>query len=138
MTSGSLSLKSKLNTLALVVFVIFTLVPILMSFGYAALYSIGLAGALRSGFTISNWANTFTSQEVISSFLFSLYVAIVSMTITIAAAMFLNSMFSKELTQGSLSTVIYFPLALPSIVAAFFTFQMFSKSGFLSRLFFQF
>ncbi len=131
-------MKSKLNLLALFVFILFTIVPLLMSFGYAVLYSLGLAGILHSGFTISYWSNTIASQEVISSFLFSLYIAIVSMTITIATALFLNSIFSKELSRGKLSTLIYFPLGLPAIVAAFFTFQTFSKSGLLSRVFYQF
>ena len=131
-------MKSKLNLLALFVFIFFTIVPLLMSFSYAVLYSLGLAGVLHSGVTISYWRNTIASHEVISSFLFSLYVAIVSMTITIAAALFLNSIFTKELSRGKLSTLIYLPLALPAIVAAFFTFQTFSKSGLLSRIFLQF
>ena len=131
-------MKSKLNTSALFVFALFTIVPLFMSFGYAALYSVGLAGILRPGFTISYWITTLTSNEVISSFLFSLYIAIVSMTITISLALLVVSILKKELSHGWISTFFYLPLGIPAIVAAFFAFQVFARAGLFSRVFFQF
>jgi putative spermidine/putrescine transport system permease protein len=130
-------LKSKIESLWLAIFFLFTAVPIGISFGYAALYSFGIAGILPGGFTISNWTHTLFSSEVIFSFLFSIYVATISMALTIASALFLTSIFRKDLKHGWQATIIYLPLAVPSIVAAFFTFQLFTKAGFLSRIFYQ-
>ena len=108
-----------------------------MSAGYAVLYSFGLAGSLRSGFTISKWTETLSSQEVVTSFLFSLYIATCSMILAVAMAMLLICFLRREIRSRWFSTFNYFPLAIPAIVAAFCSFQLFSKAGLLSRLFYR-
>lgn len=114
------------ESFALSFFFLFTLVPLILSFGYAALYSLGLAGILNTSFTLSNWTNTVGSREVISAFLFSFYVALISMFITITLALLLTSIFRNEVSRA---TVIYLPLGIPAVVAAFYTFQVLSKTG---------
>jgi putative spermidine/putrescine transport system permease protein len=119
------------GSIALFFYFLFTLVPILLSFGYATLYSFGLVGILNTSFTLSNWTNTLASREVILAFLFSFYVALVSMFITITIALVLTSIFRQEVNRAS---VIYLPLGIPAIVAAFYTFQLLSKAGLFSLI----
>ena len=57
-------MKNKTQSLSLAIFFLFTAVPIAISFGYATLYSFGLIGILRGGFTFSYWINTSAPQEV--------------------------------------------------------------------------
>jgi putative spermidine/putrescine transport system permease protein len=129
-------LKNKFTNFALLIYGLFTFIPLLTSFGYATLYSFGLAGILRSGFTFSNWVNTVSAIEVISSFAFSFYIATASIVLAISLALFWAAIFRKELHHRWASIVFYLPLGIPAIVAAFFTFQIFSKSGLLSRILF--
>ena len=126
-----MSLKNKFETFALSFFGLFTAVPIILSFGYAALYSFGVVGILNTSFTLSNWTNTLTSGEVVSAFVFSFYVALVSIFITILLALLLTSIFRNEVNRA---TVIYLPLGITAIVAAFYTFQVLSKAGLFSLL----
>jgi putative spermidine/putrescine transport system permease protein len=119
------------------VFLTFTAVPLILGFGYAALYSVGLAGVISHGWTLQHWSHTITSSEVASSFGFSFYVATVTVILAVMLSLFLTFHLRNEITLRWFSTILYFPLAIPSIVAAFFSFQLLSKAGFASRVFFQ-
>src|SRR5436309_2480456 len=80
---------------------------------------------------------TISSPEVSSSLIFSLYIATVTILVAVISALFLSFRLLTEIRHQWFSTILYFPLAIPAVVAAFFTFQVLSKAGLLSRVVFQ-
>lgn len=129
-------MKNKSQTFWLSVFCAVSVLPVVAGFVYALLYSVGLAGVYEIGLTLKNWAAIFSSPEIINSFLFSFYIAVVSISIALFVALLFVINYGAHFDKGILSYVIYFPLSIPAIVAAFFIIQLLSKSGLISRLFF--
>lgn len=108
----------------------------LFGFGYALLYSFGLTGILSDGFTTAYWEKTLLAVEFWKSLGFSFFIALIVMSISLFFSLWIVISWTKNLYQGLLSYVSYLPLAFPAIVMAFFSFQLLSKSGVVSRLFF--
>lgn len=104
---------------------------------YAFLYSLGGIGLLSTGWTTEYWERTLVSIELWESLGFSLFIATAVMGISLFFAISLVMSWIKQFGKGWLSYVIYLPLAFPAIVMAFFSFQLLSKGGFLSRLFYK-
>ncbi len=129
--------RNSLGRLGLALFLALAILPILFSLGYAVAYSTGLAGLLSDGFTGEHWAKLGQGSEIWASFGLSLYVAGVSVVLTISLSLVLALYLRRPLGYGALSYIIYFPLALPATVAAFLVFQLFSGAGYLSRILFQ-
>lgn len=120
--------------LGLGLFFTLTAFPLLLGIGYALLYSLGLTGMLREGFTLEHWRAVLGSASFWESMAFSACVALVSISLAVALALLLVVRRPHAFEEGPLSYFIYLPLAIPAIVMAFFIFQMMSKAGFLSRL----
>ncbi len=120
--------------IGLVLFVLIAILPIGFSLGYAAAYSVGLAGLLGEGFTLVHWARLFSRGEVWASFGLSLYVAFVTSVLSVGLGLVLALYLRRPLKAGWLSYLIYFPLAIPATVAAFLVFQWFSGAGLVARL----
>lgn len=114
------------------------MVPFCAAFIYALLYSFGVVGVLNNGFTLEFWKSVFSSGELLSSFGYSALVAAISVLLSVGLAIWITLKFTRELNKRFLSFIIYLPLAIPGIVAAFFTFQLFSKAGFFSRIAYSF
>lgn len=115
-------------------FVLFVTVPVLSGIIYAVLYSFGLIGLLNKEFTSEAWETVILGKSFWTSFFFSFYVAVVSVGVSLIISLVTAISFRKNLSNGVLATAIYLPLCFPGTVMAFFSFQMLSKSGFLSRL----
>lgn len=115
-------------------FLAFTILPLAAGLIYALLYSLGLAGILAQGFTFEYWLNVLQSTEIWRSLGFSFYIATASMALATVFALALVLKLKDAFSQGLLSYVIYFPLAIPAMVAAFISFQLLGKAGFFSRL----
>ncbi|MCB9267420.1 MAG: ABC transporter permease subunit [Lewinellaceae bacterium] len=111
-----------------------TAIPLLLGIGYALLYSLGLAGILSEGFTLEHWQAVLGSGSFWETMAFSAAVAMVSIGFAVGLALLLVARWPHAFERGPLSLFIYFPLAIPAIVMAFFIFQMMSKGGVLSRL----
>lgn len=120
--------------LSIATFIILAAVPVLFGLGYAMLFSFGLTGILNDGFTITYWEETLTAAAFWKSLGYSLYIALVVMLISLFFSLWIVISWIHQLNKGSLSYIIYLPLAFPAIVMAFFSFQLLSKSGFISRL----
>ncbi|NEN23542.1 ABC transporter permease subunit [Cryomorpha ignava] len=131
-------MKNKLVNIGLLFFVLIGVVPFCAAFIYALLYSFGMVGVLNTGFTLAFWKSVFASGEVLGSFGYSAVVAAISVLLSVSIAMWVALKFTRELNKRFLSFIIYLPLAIPGIVAAFFTFQLFSKAGFFSRIAYSF
>lgn len=130
-------MQSKLRFLSLAIFLILTLLPLMVGMGYALLYSVGLTGILNHGFTLLHWQKLFTEGSFLKAFLFSIWIAIITMLIAVSVAIAVVLSFLRVFQKGIFSFFIYLPLVFPAMVVGFFTFQMLSKSGLLSRIGFQ-
>ena len=126
--------RNTLGLTGLALFVLVAILPIGFSLAYAAAYSLGWVGLLSEGFTFAYWAKVAAGGEVWGTFGWSLYVATVTVVLTVGLALVLALYLRRPLQHGPLSYVIYFPLALPATVAAFLVFQLFSGAGYLARV----
>ena len=128
----------KKNNILVIIYVVITVAPLLSGLIYAALYSFGLIGNIgRAGFTLSYWKTLFAEKEILFSLWYSCYIAVTALFLSVSFAMLLTIFLKKDIEKGLFSYIIYFPLAIPAIASAFFIFQLLSKSGFISRIFFQ-
>ncbi|MCY7409635.1 MAG: ABC transporter permease subunit [Chitinophagales bacterium] len=129
-------MKNRSNILSHSFFALLVIAPFAAGIIYALLYSFGFIGELNQEFTLQHWKNVLQSAEIFKSFFFSIYIGITSLLISVSIA-FLFVMKRKINSSGWMSYFFYLPLAIPAMVAAFFTFQFLSGAGFLSRIFFQ-
>lgn len=97
-------------------------------------YSIGLAGPLATGFTLRHWQQLPSETSLLVSLGFSLYIAVASvgLAVLIALALVLNR--QRMFRYRPFPTLLYVPLLFPSLVVAFYLFQLLSGSGWLSRM----
>lgn len=121
----------------MVFFLLIGVVPFFAAFIYALLYSFGLVGVLNTGFTTQFWQSVLESGSFFNSFAYSATIAFIALFLSVGGALWITLKFRKNLDQRFLSFVMYLPLAIPGIVAGFFTFQLFSKGGFFARLSYQ-
>ncbi|MEL6651777.1 MAG: ABC transporter permease subunit [Bacteroidota bacterium] len=115
-------------------FLTLSVLPLAAGLIYALLYSLGLAGILAEGFTLEYWQAVLSAGEIWSSLAYSTYIATAAMLIATLLALVLVLGLRSAFQKGLLSYVIYFPLAIPAMVAAFISFQLLGKAGFFSRL----
>lgn len=132
--SGSRLSRDKAGLAGLLLFLLVAVAPIVWCVGYAIAYSLGLAGFLRRGFTLHYWATSIGGGEVVRSFLFSGGVAVAVVVIGAACAITIVLGFREELRRGYLASLLYAPLALSGLVAAFLISRWLSGAGFVSRL----
>lgn len=125
------------STISIIFFMLIGVVPFAAAFIYALLYSFGIVGVVNTGFTTQFWQTVIASGEFFKSFGYSAAIAAISVIISVSAALWLALKFRKELDKKFLSYIIYLPLAIPGVVAAFFTYQLLSKAGFFSRFAYQ-
>jgi len=111
--------------------------PFAAALGYAIGYSLGMLGLVNEGFSLKYWTSVLSSGEFLVSLLYSAGIAAISVLISVGLALAITLAYRKQLEKKFLSFIIYLPLAVPGVVAAFFTYQLFSKTGFFSRLSFQ-
>lgn len=111
--------------------------PLVLGIGYALLYSFGIVGTLNTGFTFSYWQQLFDSSEVWISFAYSALISGISIILCILISLWVALKYHTYFSMGPLSYFIYLPLAFPSMVAAFFFFQLLSGAGFLARIAYQ-
>lgn len=97
-------------------------------------YSLGIGGPLATDFTTQYWQQLSTETSLLVSLVFSLYVSIssVGLALLIALALVLNR--QRMLRRWPFPTLLYLPLLFPSLVVAFYLFQLLSGSGWISRM----
>jgi putative spermidine/putrescine transport system permease protein len=128
----------KRNRIGIVFYVCVVALPLGAGIVYALLYSFGLIGTNNEGGpTTEHWKAVFSDRSVIYSFAYSTYVAVTALLLAVLSGLYLALGFKRELNRGFFSYLIYFPLAIPAIVTAFFIFQLLSASGIFSRLAFR-
>ncbi len=120
-----------------VFFILLVTVPVLSGVVYAVLYSFGLIGILNQEISLQAWETVLGENPFWRALSFSFYAAIISVVFSLIISLSIAISWQKNLQKGILGTLIYLPLCFPGTVMAFFSFQMLSKSGFLSRLGYQ-
>jgi len=130
-------LRNRYNSISILILLAFGVLPFASAFIYALLYSFGVIGIVNEGFTLKFWLSVLSTSEFITSFFYSSSIAAVTIAISVGLALLITKTYIKQFDQGFLSFIIYLPLAIPSIVAAFFTLQLLSKGGFFSRIFYK-
>ncbi len=129
--------KRLINSIPIALIVVFAILPLVAGIGYALLYSFGIVGVLSSGLTTQYWQAIFANNDVLITFLYTIALSIVSICLCVGGGIFLAVYLGKKLNKGFVAYAIYLPMAFPSLVAAFFFFQLLGNAGFLSRLLFQ-
>jgi putative spermidine/putrescine transport system permease protein len=118
---------------ALVLFVLLIALPAWLGIGYALLNGLGLVGFKADGFTTEHLAALFNTGRFAESFSYTLLLAVsVTLMATVLAALVLRVLFTRR--RSTLPSWFFLPLAMPPIVAAFFSFHFLSNTGLLSRL----
>ena len=125
------------KTLTFYLYVGLMLLPLFAGFLYSFLYSTGSIGLLSKGFNWNSWTAVFNDSSVLNTFLDSALVATISIAISMVLALYLVLRTQLAYTKGMLQTILQIPLAFPSIINAFFLFQLLNKGGLLSRIFFK-
>jgi len=130
-------LRSRRVSISLVLFLLIGIIPFGAALSYALLYSFGLVGALSEGFTLTYWDTILASGDFLRSFAYSAIIAGLAVVLSVGMALALVLKMHATFQHKFLSYVIYLPLAIPGVVASFFTLQMLSKSGFFARIAYQ-
>ncbi|PJB13167.1 MAG: sulfate ABC transporter permease [Flavobacteriales bacterium CG_4_9_14_3_um_filter_40_17] len=118
-------------------FIAIVVLPVASGLVYAFLFSLGIIGVLNAGFDWDAWQTVLFDKPFWTSFGFSLYIALLSVGISLSFALSIALSWQKKLQKGLLSSVIYLPLCFPATVMAFFSFQLLAKSGLLARIGYQ-
>lgn len=122
-----------LNRLGIAVFLACTLLPLAAGLAYALAYSFGLAGALSHGFTTEHWVAVLVARETWYSLVLSVGIAAAVVILATILAMSVVLYWGDRLDRGLPGFLLYLPLAVPPLAAAFLTFQWLGKSGLLTR-----
>ncbi|MEO6584141.1 MAG: ABC transporter permease subunit [Ferruginibacter sp.] len=125
------------NRLGILCFMLLVVLPFAGSLIYAILYSFDLTGILSNGFTTTHASELLQNPEMFFSLLYSFYIAVCSILISLFLALIGVLFFKTAITKSNWSFFMYLPLALPAIVTAFISLQVLSKTGVLSRVFYQ-
>jgi putative spermidine/putrescine transport system permease protein len=129
-----LSKNNRIRKGTLVLYALFVLGLPLAGLVNAFSVSVGLAGPLATGFTSRYWQQLPTETSLLLSLGFSLYVAIMSVGLAVLIALALVLKRQTMLRLQPFPTLLYVPLLFPSLVVAFYLFQLLSGSGWLSRI----
>ncbi|QNF35265.1 ABC transporter permease subunit [Adhaeribacter swui] len=118
-------------------FLLLAALPVAGGLMYGLANSFGLTGVLATGFTLEHWRQILGSGALLHSLAYSIYIALVAISIATALALFLSLYFKKSLDQGALSYLLFLPLTIPAMIMGFLVFELLTKSGLLSRIAYQ-
>jgi len=129
-----LAMRTPLSALAMGVFVLICVVPLLAGLGYSLLYSLGLTGLLSEGFTLAHWGRLLTLPETYRSLGYTLALTLGSLVIILALTLAFSWWHFQREPLGLLQPVLLLPLLFAPVVAAFAWYYLLSPGGLLSRL----
>jgi len=132
--SGPTLFSSNAQATGILLFLLLTVAPLLMGILYALLYSLGIIGLMSEGVTLAYWEQTLGDTEFWLSLGYTFYIALITISLTVIAALGLTLFLKKPFQKGLPGFSLYMPLAFPAIVVAFLVFQVASQSGLLSRI----
>lgn len=115
-------------------FFLLGLLPFAAALVYALLYSLGIVGILSERVSLAYWQQVLLSGELLGSFLYSALLAGIGVVLSVTLALLVSMGLRTSLQHRFWSLLIYFPLAIPGMVASFLSIQLLSKAGFFSRI----
>ncbi|MGQ0697225.1 MAG: hypothetical protein ACT4PZ_03170 [Panacagrimonas sp.] len=115
-------------------FVLLTAGPALAGLLFSALYSLGGMGLLTEGWTLMHWRNVLGGGEFWSALAFGFALTVITLMLSVSAALLLVLSLGSRLRRGALGFLIYLPLAVPGTVAALLAYQVLGDAGLLSRV----
>ncbi len=118
----------------LILFIVFTVVPMVAGLLYSLLYSLGLAGLLGKGFTTQYWETLFTSSEIWSSLAYTSLLTIGSLLLMLAIALPLAYGLHFGQHAKGMYAALFLPLTVPPLIAALAWNFILSPSGIVSRI----
>lgn len=118
----------------LLLFGFFTVGTVLLALLFALLYSVGAIGLLSEGLTLSHWREVLLSPVLWTSLWFSISLTAATILLTLFTALLAVSLLGRQLQQQPLAALLYLPLAIPGVIAALLSYQLFADSGLLARL----
>lgn len=121
------------NKITIAVYLALTAVPLLSGVVYIILYSLGLTGLISEGFTLAYWKQAFESTGILASMLYSLWIALATIATSITIALLFVFLYRPK-EQIRIPYYLFLPLSIPYMVMGFFSFQLLSGSGMLSRI----
>lgn len=128
-----MTIQSRSEILFVAFFILAALFPLAAGLSYALAYSMGIAGALGTGFTLQYWQTVLGHSGFWTSAGLSMAVAAGCVLLSTGLALAIVLTFQRQLVHSRLRFGIYWPLAIPPIVAAFWGFQLLGSSGLLAR-----
>lgn len=111
-----------------------SLFPLLAGIAYALVYSLGLAGIDAQGFTTGYWALVLLSQETWTSLLLSMSVALTVLLIAVPVGLILVLFYSEALENAVIRYLLFLPVSVPPLIAAFMGTEWLSASGMAGRV----
>jgi putative spermidine/putrescine transport system permease protein len=125
------------NRSGIICFMLLVVLPFAGSLIYAILYAFGLTGILSIGFTTTHVSGMLQNPEMFFSLGYSFYIAFCSILLALILSLSGVLLFKTTISKSKWSFFSYLPLALPAIVTAFVSLQVFNKTGVLSRVLYQ-
>lgn len=115
-------------------FVLLTAGMVALAFGFAAVRSFGLGNAFTAAPTLDHWRAVLGDRSVWTALGFSLALTAATLALCLASALVLVFALGQQLRRPPLALALYLPLALPGVVAALVSYQVFGSSGLIARL----
>lgn len=110
-----------------------SLLPLLAGLAYALACSLGMAGSGASEFTIGYWQQILQSPETWISLLLSLAVSLVAVLIAVPVALILVLFYSEALENRVIRYILFLPVAIPPLIAAFMGAEWLGAGGMTAR-----
>jgi putative spermidine/putrescine transport system permease protein len=111
-----------------------TVGPVLAALVFMLLYGFGGIGLLSTGWTLRYWTAVLGNRETWVSLGYSFALGLVSLALALMLALALQAALGNRVRRGLLRTLLFVPLAVPGLVAALLTVELFGNTGLLARL----
>lgn len=118
-----------MKTLSTTAFVVCIVVPAVAALALSAVYASGYFHADHP--SIASFAQMAHSSRFLKALGYTLTLALAVVAVSTLLALRLTKLLNRRM---HMSTWFLLPFAIPPVVAAFFSFHLFSGSGFLSRI----
>lgn len=111
-----------------------TIGPVVVALGFMLVYSVGGIGLLSSGWTLRYWGEALHDGETWASLGYSFAIGLASLALALGLALGLQAALGPQLRRGPLRSLLFVPLAIPALVAALVSVELFGNAGLLARL----
>ncbi|TAN16414.1 MAG: ABC transporter permease subunit [Rhodanobacter sp.] len=118
----------------LTLLLLLTVGPMVVAWIFMVAYASGGIGLLSTGWTLAHWRAALASGETWASIGYSFALAAVTMIVALGLAMIGQAVLGAHARRGALGSLLFVPLAVPPLVAALLSIELFGNTGWLARL----